>query len=89
MYLFKNETSKLCYGTWREQERKGEHSFGINNKLPKLQNFNLFITFHLSYCVIIRVFAVFRIKSLLKVFKGYLFFAWLQYRQKRVLNLLP
>jgi len=41
MYLFTRDTSKFRYRTWREEERKREHSVGINDKLPKHANVSL------------------------------------------------
>jgi len=35
-----NETSKLRYRTWREQERKREHSDGKKDKLREILNPN-------------------------------------------------
>jgi hypothetical protein len=36
--LFMKGTLKLPFPTWREQERTGEHSGGINDKLQKMTN---------------------------------------------------
>ena len=56
----------------RTRKEPGQ-SDGINDKLPKIKRFLVFITIHLLHCVIIRVLAVFQIKPLLTVLEGNLF----------------
>ena len=65
-----NDKAKWRYRTWREQERKPEKSEWMNENVPKVQSYIVFVTIHLLHCVILRAFAVFQIKSLVTVFEG-------------------